>query len=99
MFTTPTDFNIFGENLGLIGKGSTGSDCAPINPNTKAPYFTLLATGWGQGGQAPGNALRFNTVAANQPFWVTGSVVPSDETGEGDSFSLRFRGFKSGGNK
>ena len=96
LFTTPTDFNIFGENLGLIGKGSTGSDCAPINPNTKAPYFVLKEAGWGKGGQAPGNALRFNTVAANQPFWVTRSVVPSDDTGEGDSFSLRFRGFKSG---
>lgn len=98
-FTTPTDFNIYGENIGLVGRGSTATDCAPINkkPNgNSGPYFTLLAAGWGKGGQAPNNVLRFNTVAASQPIWLTRSVVPSDDTARDDSFSLRFRGFKSG---
>lgn len=98
LFNTSTTFNIYGENLGLIGVGSTASDCAPINPNTKSPYFILKKEGWGQGGQASGNVLRFNTIAANQPFWLTRSVIPSDDTAKGDSFSFRFRGFKSGDN-
>lgn len=96
LFYSPTEFRIYGENLGLIGVGSTSSDCVPINQNTGAPYFRLKKQGWGQGGQAAGNVLRFNTIAANQPFWITRSVVPSDEVAKSDSFSFRFRGFKSG---
>lgn len=96
LFNSPTSFNIYGENLGLVGIGSINSDCAPINPNTGAPYFVLAYEGWGNGGQASGNVLRFNTIAATQPFWLTRSVIPSDDTGRGDSFAFRFRGFKSG---
>ena len=99
LFYSPTEFRIYGENLGLIAIGSTASDCAPINANTGAPYFTVKSKGWGEGGQAPGDVLRFNTIAANQPFWLTRSVVPSDEVAKSDSFSFRFRGFKTGGNR
>lgn len=96
LFYSVTEFRIYGENLGLVGIGSIGSDCAIINPNTGAPYFKVKAKGWGEGGQAPGDVLRFNTIAANQPFWAVRSVVPSDEVAKSDSFSFRFRGFKSG---
>ncbi|MGL4673614.1 MAG: hypothetical protein ACRCXK_02010 [Wohlfahrtiimonas sp.] len=99
LFDNPTTFKIYGENLGYVGVGSIGSDCKPINPNTSAPYFELLAAGWGKGGMSPGNVLRFNTIAANKPIWMTRSVIPSDDTGAGDSFEFRFRGFKTGDNK
>lgn len=99
LFYSATEFRVYGENLGLVGVGSTGSDCAIINPNTGAPYFKVKTKGWGKGGQAAGDVLRFNTIAANQPFWVVRSVVPSDESEKSNSFSLRFRGFKSGENK
>lgn len=99
LFHSATEFRIYGENLGLIGSGSTSSDCTPINANTGAPYFKVKSKGWGKGGQDAGDVLRFNTIAANQPFWVTRSVVPSEEVGKNDFFSFRFRGFKSGDSK
>lgn len=102
LFDSTTTFKIYGENLGYIGVGSISSDCKPINKRpdgSGGPYFELSAEGWGKGGQAPGHVLRFNTIAANRPIWMTRSVIPSDDTGSGDSFHVRFRGFKAGDNQ
>jgi hypothetical protein len=55
-FTTSTNFEVIGENVGVIATGNTSTNCAPINPNTSAPYFTAPALGWGSG-WATGNVL------------------------------------------
>lgn len=89
-FTTTTAFQIIGENLGVIGTGSTASDCSPTNQLTGQPYFTLRAAGWGAGWSA-GNQLRFNVVGAAAPIWIARTVLPG-ATLEGDSFSLQVRG-------
>lgn len=89
-FTSTTAFQIIGENLGVIGTGTTGADCSPVNALTGKPYFTLRKEGWG-GGWAAGNQLRFNTVGASSPIWISRTILPG-ATLDGDSFMLQMRG-------
>lgn len=90
-FTNTTSFNVIGEHVGLIAVGSTAADCAPINPATGHPYFTLVATGWG-GGWSNGNVLRFNTVGTIFPVWVVRTIQQGPETVATDKFTLLVRG-------
>ena len=86
-----TSFRIVGENVGVIGTGSTGADCAPINPNTGAPYFTVRESGWGAGWVA-GNVLRFNTVGAMASVPLVRVIQQGPESGTDYSFSVLARG-------
>ena len=90
-FTNTTSFDVIGENVGVIAIGNTGADCAPLNPITGSPYFTIPALGWG-GGWSIGNVLRFNTVGAEFPIWVVRTVQQGPETVPNDQFSLLIRG-------
>ncbi len=90
-FTSSTTFNIIGENVGVIASGNTSTDCAPLNPNTGVPYFTVPALGWGSG-WATGNVLRFNTIGAMFPVWVVRTVQQGSETVSDDRFTLLIRG-------
>ena len=91
LFTNTTTFRLIGEQLGEIGTFGTGSVCAPNNPATGVPYFTIPSVGWGSG-WAAGNVFRFNTAGANAPIWVGRSVAPSTPAGD-DSVTLQFRGY------
>ena len=91
IFTNTTSFNIVGENVGVIGTGNTGTDCAPINPATGVPYFTVQSAGWGLG-WAVGNVLRFNTVGASVPVWIARTILQGPETVEDDDFTVLVRG-------
>lgn len=86
-----TSYRIVGENVGVIGTGSTGADCAPINPNTGAPYFTVRESGWGAGWVA-GNVLRFNTVGAMASVPLVRVIQQGPESGTDYSFSVLARG-------
>jgi len=90
-FTNTTAFNVIGEHVGVIANGNTSTDCAPNNPATGTPYFTLPALGWG-GGWSAGNILRFNTVGAQFPVWIVRTVQQGPETVPSDSFQLLVRG-------
>lgn len=90
-FTSTTAFQIIGENLGVIGVGSINAVCAPINPVTSEPYFTIDPLGWGVG-WAVGNIVRFNTVGARFPFWCVRTVRQGAASGEDYAFSLLTRG-------
>ena len=90
LFSSSTGYSVVGESVGIIGTGSTGADCAPINPATGAPYFTLPEGGWGAGWSA-GNVLRFNTAACGSPFWVVRTVLQGPASLDSDVFSLAFR--------
>lgn len=80
-FTSATEFQVIGENLGIVGTGSTTSDCAPVNSLTGQPYFTVRHQGWGAG-WATGNCLRFNLIGANYPIDLIRAVQPSEPTGQ-----------------
>lgn len=88
--TGGTTFKAIGENLGVIGAGSTTADFSVTNLLTGKPYFVLRKDGWGTG-WAAGVQLRFNTVAAAPGFHVARVILPG-ATLEGDSFDLAFRG-------
>jgi hypothetical protein len=90
-FTNSTAFNVIGENVGVIATGNTSTDCAPINPSTGVPYFSIPALGWGSG-WATGNVLRFNTIGAMFPVWVVRTVQQGPETVPDDSFTILIRG-------
>lgn len=91
IFTNTTTFRIIGRSVGEIGTGNTATDCAPINPATGVPYFTIPALGWGNG-WVPGNVYRFNTAACGAPFWVVRTVLQGPATLQDDKFTLAFRG-------
>jgi hypothetical protein len=86
-FTSASAFEVIGEALGLLGIGNINADCAPINPLTNQPYFTIPYQGWG-GGWAAGNCLRFNLQAACYPVDCVRAVQPSEPTGLQDSVEL-----------
>ncbi len=90
-FTSTTAFNVVGEHVGVIATGNTSADCAPVNPATNAPYFTIPAAGWGNG-WSTGNLFRFNTVGASFPVWVVRTVQQGPETVTNDNFTLLIRG-------
>lgn len=90
-FTNTTSFSVIGEHVGVIAVGNTAADCAPVNPATGKPYFTVRALGWGAG-WAAGNVLRFNTVGAIAPVWVVRTIQQGAETVTNDSFTLLIRG-------
>ncbi|MEM0953287.1 MAG: hypothetical protein AAGI24_04025 [Pseudomonadota bacterium] len=91
VFTGATNFNIVGQNLGIIGQGSTATDTAPPNPNTGNPYFIIRAAGWGSGWIA-GNVVRFNTEGALAPIWIARTVLSGQASVEDDEFTLQIRG-------
>ena len=81
---------MIGESVGVIGSGSTSVDCAPLNPATGAPYFTLPAVGWG-GGWSAGNVLRFNTDACGAPLWTVRTTLQGPASLQDDRFTIAFR--------
>lgn len=90
-FTSTTAFQIIGEHVGVIGTGTINADCAPLNPATGSPYFTILEAGWGAGWSV-GNIVRMNTVGAQFPVWVARTIQQGPEAGLDYSFSLVTRG-------
>ena len=90
-FTNSTTFQVIAEHRGVIAVGDTSSDCAPLNPASGTPYFTINHLGWGAG-WSNGNVLRFNTIGAYYPVWVVRSIQQGPETVPDDSFTLLIRG-------
>lgn len=91
-FVGPTSFKCTGEYTGELAlTGTTTSDYSPINPVTSAPYFLIKKEGWGAG-WVNGNALRFNTIAANYPIWMLRTVQSSEPAELSDLFQIMLRG-------
>ncbi len=90
-FTSTTDFRVIGEHIGQIALGNINAECAPINPATGQPYFTVPVLGWGSG-WASGNVLRLNTIGALCPVWAVRTTQPGPEAGIDYSFDLLTRG-------
>ena len=91
-FTSDTQFELYGETLGLVAKGDTLTDLAPANPATGKPYFTLPRLAFG-GGWAARNCIRFNTYGTPLPVWILRAVQPSAERqSKRDGFTSCLRG-------
>ncbi|CAM3328112.1 hypothetical protein [Polaromonas hydrogenivorans] len=90
-FDSGTTFRIFGEHVGLVGTGTINADCAPMNQQVGAPYFTILEAGWGAG-WGPGNVQRIDTVAAMFPVLLVRTTQQGAEAGGDYSFSMMTRG-------
>ena len=90
-FTSPSAYTVTGESVGQIATGTTGADCAPVNPATGQPYFTIPAGGWGLGWSA-GNVIRMNTIGAAPPCWLIRCVQQSAETLDPSTFEIALRG-------
>ena len=91
VFTSPTAFNVIGEDVGLIATGSTALTLAPHNPHSVNPYFTLHKEGWGSG-WAAGNVLRFNTLGCLGPIWFARTTKPGPVVTPTDHFRIQVRG-------
>lgn len=90
IFTSSTNFRVVGEESGQIAEGSVNAPCAPINPVTSTPYFTIPSEGWGSG-WSTGNVLRHNTDAATFPFQCARTVLQGESGAESDGFQLQAR--------
>ena len=96
-FTNATQFEVIGETVGVITTGSISADCAPLNPRTNRPYFTIRRQGWGTG-WATNNAVRFNTVGGLAPVWMVRTTLPGAPEGIVDSTRFMVVGNISGDN-
>lgn len=91
-FTNTTQFQLFGERLGLVAESDINTELAPLNPATKKPYFRLPALAFG-GGFMSQNCVRFNTTGTPLPVWVVRAVQPSaNREIQRDGFALCLRG-------
>lgn len=91
-FRDDTQFDLYGEQLGLVARGDRVSDLAPVNPATGKPYFSLPSLAFGGGWEAD-NCIRFNTYGTILPIWLLRVVQPSaDKTRGRDGVSLCLRG-------
>lgn len=91
VFDNTTSFKVIGEHIGVVAIGNIGADCAPNNPATGLPYFTIPSVGWGLGWSA-GNVLRFNTVGALVPAWIARTILQGPATVGSDSWTALIRG-------
>ena len=91
LFYSDTQFYVMGEQVGVIGTGTTNTLCQPVNPATNTPYFTVHYEGWGSG-WASGNVVRFNTMAACAPIWLNRTTLQGPATEADDEFILHIRG-------
>lgn len=90
-FTSATSFEIIGEASGIIGTGTTSITCAPLNPRTGQPYFTINKDGWGAGWSA-GNVLRFNTIGGLAPVWFIRTTLAGELEQATDQFRFEVIG-------
>jgi len=90
VFINSTTFHIVGEELGIIGTGTIDEDCAPDNPVTTSPYFTLLQAGFGIG-WSTSNVIRFATIAAGAPMWIARTVRSGPATVSDDRIRIQAR--------
>jgi hypothetical protein len=86
-----TTYNIIGEQVGqIITNHSAAATCAPLNPATGEPYFSINPLMWGAGWVA-GNVYRFNTDSGTVPMWAIRSINPSPP-GAQDKITVSVRG-------
>lgn len=84
-FTGASTYEVIGEASGIIATGNLATDCAPLNPRTGEPYFTIPHEGWGIGWSV-GNVLRFNTIGGLAPVWFIRTTLAGEAEAPYDGF-------------
>ena len=92
-----TQFDLYSEALGFVGRFDALQDLAPINAATGKPYFVLPKGAFGiNNGASPwaaGNAIRLNTWGTHLGVWILRAVQPSaQKQTETDGFVMCLRG-------
>ena len=92
-----TQFDLYSEALGFVGRYDALQDLAPINAATGKPYFVLKKGAFGiNNGASPwavGNAVRLNTYGTHLGVWILRAVQPSaQKQTETDGFVICLRG-------
>ena len=92
-----TQFDLYSEALGFVGRYDALQDLAPINAATGKPYFVLKKGAFGiNNGASPwavGNAVRLNTYGTHLGVWILRAVQPSaQKQTETDGFTMCLRG-------
>lgn len=92
-----TQFDLYSEALGFVGRFDALQDLAPINAATGKPYFVLPKGAFGiNNGASPwavGNAVRLNTYGTHLGVWILRAVQPSaQKQTETDGFTMCLRG-------
>ena len=92
-----TQFDLYSEALGFVGRFDALQDLAPINAATGKPYFVLPKGAFGiNNGASPwaaGNAIRLNTWGTHLGVWILRAVQPSaQKQTETDGFVICLRG-------
>ena len=92
-----TQFDLYSEALGFVGRYDALQDLAPINAATGKPYFVLKKGAFGiNNGASPwavGNAVRLNTYGTHLGVWILRAVQPSaTKQTETDGFTMCLRG-------
>jgi hypothetical protein len=83
-FTSGSQFELYSEALGFVGKFDTLTNLAPINPATNKPYFTIDKRAFGTDTPwAVQDVIRFNTWGALMPVWVLCAVQPNPNPPKG----------------
>ncbi len=73
-FVSPTNYELFGAELGYVASGTTSSDFEPLNPKTGFPYFTIPALAWGSGGWANNDTVSLESYAGKEPVIIRRAV-------------------------
>lgn len=84
-FTSPSQFELYGETLGFVARSDTLTNLAPLNPATNKPYFVIPRGAFGNDASwAAQDVIRFNTWGTLMPVWVLCAVQPSSNAPEGE---------------
>ncbi len=78
--TSNTDFQVIGENFGVMAIGDTMRDCIVLDSLTGQPILTIPYQGWGSG-WSTGNCLRLNLIGARYPVDLIRAIQPSAPSG------------------
>lgn len=95
-FKTATVFDFIGEKLGTLASdlsitGWPGGLIEIRNRLTGELYLTMNQNGFGAGWSS-GNCIRYNTDAANFPYWFIRTTLQAPPTEPTDSYEFQIRG-------
>ncbi len=100
-------FEVVGEHLGVLVTGVYANGTSPVSDGNNSgwlggqliirnrirpeDYFSIAQAGFGVG-WASGNCIRFNTDAANYPYWFVRTTLQAPPTEPFDSYEFQIRG-------